>query len=244
VWDAATGEAIIHISHLDHVKWADFSPDGKKIVTASTDNTSCVWDFRANRPAIPPIQHGRIIETALFSHEGDRLITASLDRTARIWDVRTGDALTPPLGHDYSLVSACFARGDELALTGCWNGAVRAWDPQTGQPTTESLDGGGWTPRLVALDPAGRAMATGGKDAIVRLWQIPAIRIPVPEWFLTFAETVAGIRLDARGHVECVAQLEFEAALRDLQSKDKNEFYVRLARWLLADPKDRETTPF
>jgi hypothetical protein len=86
-------------------------------------------------------------------------------------------------------------------------------------------------------------MAAGGHDSIVRLWHIPAIPTPVPEWFLTFTETVAGIRLGDRGHVELVPPMEFEAAVHALKSKDKNEFYARLAQWFLAEPAEREIAP-
>jgi WD40 repeat protein len=245
VWDATTGEPVIPpLLHKDHVRWADFSPDGKKVVTASTDDTACVWDLETGQPAIPPLQHARIVETAQFSPDGSRVITSSLDRTVRIWDVRTGAALTPPLKHDYALRAACFARDGEMAMTACWNGAMRAWDSRTGQPITESLEAGGWISRLVAFDPAGRRMATGGKDSIVRLWPIPSIPTPVPEWFLAFTESVAGIRLGDRGQVELVPETEFEATVQALKSKDKDEFYGRLAQWFLADPTDREPAPF
>ncbi len=245
VWNASSGEPVLPpLLHKDHVKRAEFSPDGKRIVTASTDDTSCVWDLESGQPVIPPFQHTRIVESVRFSLDGSRVITASLDRTARIWDARTGGALTPPLKHDYSLLDACFARDGEMAMTGCWNGALRAWDAKTGQPLTESLEAGGWTPRFVAFDPTGRRMAMGGTDSIVRLWPIPAVPIPVPEWFLIFTESVAGIRLGDRGQVELVPEAEFETTVRDLRSKNENGFYGHLARWFLADPTDREPAPF
>jgi WD40 repeat protein len=200
--------------------------------------------LESGQPVIPPFQHTRIVESAHFSLDGARIITASLDRTARIWDVRTGGALTPPLKHDHSLLDACLDRDGEVAMTACWNGALRAWDAKTGQPLTESLEAGGWIPRLVAFDTTGRAMAAGGKDSMVRLWHAPLIPTPVPEWFLTFTESVAGIRLGNRGQVEFVPPLEFETAVHNLRSKDKTEFYARLAQWFLADPTEREPAPF
>ena len=35
---------MLPVGHTDEVKAASFSPDGKKIVTASRDNTSKIWD--------------------------------------------------------------------------------------------------------------------------------------------------------------------------------------------------------
>jgi WD40 repeat protein len=53
------------------------SPDGEALVTASTDNTACIWDLSTGRPGAPWLQHARIVEKAVFSPDwaarGDRL---------------------------------------------------------------------------------------------------------------------------------------------------------------------------
>jgi eukaryotic-like serine/threonine-protein kinase len=245
VWNAATGEPVTPpLVHKDHVKSVDFSPDGKKILTASTDDTARLWDLQTGEPIIPPLQHTRLVERAAFSPDGNRIITGSLDYTARIWDARTGGALTPPLKHDYSLIGVSFTRDGESALTACWNGTLRAWNTRNGQPISESFDPGEWSWRVFALDPVGRRMAVGGKDSIVRLWHVPESPTPVPEWFLTFAETVAGIRLGDRGQLEFIPEIQYEAAIHGAKSTGKNDFYGRLAQWFLADPAERDPAPF
>src|SRR5687768_10896753 len=128
-------------------------------------------------------------------------------------------------------------------MTGCWNGAVRVWSSNTGQPLTESMETEGLLWRLVAFDQMGQCIATGGNDATVRLWPIPTSPAPVPGWFLTFVESIAGIRLGARGQTEYVGT-EFDAAVLDLKSRAADDYYARLARWLIAHPIDRGATPF
>src|SRR5262249_16201008 len=45
VWDTRTGKDVLHLrKHRDRVVSAHFSPDGKRLVTASWDNTAIVWD--------------------------------------------------------------------------------------------------------------------------------------------------------------------------------------------------------
>jgi WD40 repeat protein len=45
LWNAASGELIRRFEgHLGQLYDATFSPDGKRIVTAGTDNTARIWD--------------------------------------------------------------------------------------------------------------------------------------------------------------------------------------------------------
>lgn len=46
IWDATTGECIRTLEgHTSYVYYASFSPDGKRIVSASLDKTIRIWDI-------------------------------------------------------------------------------------------------------------------------------------------------------------------------------------------------------
>jgi WD40 repeat protein len=81
---AAVSEAM---KHDDQVWGAQFSPDGKRIVTASLDGTARVWDAATGWPLSERLHHLGKVFTALFSPDGERVLTASSDGTARVWDV-------------------------------------------------------------------------------------------------------------------------------------------------------------
>ena len=231
------------LSHLDHVKWAEFSPDGTRIVTASTDNTACIWDAHTGQAVAPPLQHARIVEKAVFSPDGGSVATASLDRTARVWDARTGQALTPPLQHDSPVGQVRFSPDGRRILTASWSGATRLWDSKTGLPLTEWLDAG-HVVFSACFNPTGERIATGSLGWSARVWELPPVPTPVPAWFPPFAEAVAGTRLSARGNVELVSRLELEEFIQHLAREKTNAYYERLARWFLADPAQRPVAPF
>jgi len=44
VWDAASGVELSRLVYDGMVMSAAFSPDGARVVTASSDNTARVWD--------------------------------------------------------------------------------------------------------------------------------------------------------------------------------------------------------
>ena len=76
---------------------ASFSPDGKRIVTASHDKTARVWDADNGQPITPPLRHDGGVEHAAFSSDGRWVVTASWDWTVRLWSTVTGDPITPAI---------------------------------------------------------------------------------------------------------------------------------------------------
>ena len=79
---------------------AAFSPDGKRVVTASDDNTARVWDAETGREIATLEGHDGSVLTAAFSPDGKRVVTASYDNTARVWDAETGREIAALKGHE------------------------------------------------------------------------------------------------------------------------------------------------
>ncbi len=70
-----------------------FSPDGRRLVTASEDGTGRVWDGSS---LVYILRHGPNgeaddwVESATFSQDGSRILTAGSDGTAKVWSAKTG----------------------------------------------------------------------------------------------------------------------------------------------------------
>ena len=75
--------------HGKQVASAAFSPDGSRIVTASSDKTARVWDAATGKEIAVLRGHEDEVTSAAFSPDGSRIVTASWDKTARIWDAAT-----------------------------------------------------------------------------------------------------------------------------------------------------------
>jgi WD40 repeat protein len=91
LWDAETGNAIAVLGgHGSAVESAAFSPDGKRIVTASADKTARLWDAETGKPIGELKGNEGPVRSAAFSPDGKRIVTASSDGSVRLWDAETG----------------------------------------------------------------------------------------------------------------------------------------------------------
>ena len=73
------------MKHGKLVFHAEFSPDGKRVVTASYNGTGRVWDARTGQPITPgsgTIGHAIAVREACFSPDGGRVATAGYDGAA------------------------------------------------------------------------------------------------------------------------------------------------------------------
>ncbi len=115
------------LPHEDSGVFAAYSPDGTRIVTASSDHTARVWNARDGKPLTPPLPHGGIVNHAAFSGDGSRIVTASADGKVQVWDARTGEKLGSAMRHAGSALFAAFSQDNAHVLTAGQDGTARLW---------------------------------------------------------------------------------------------------------------------
>jgi WD40 repeat protein len=63
-----------------------FSPDGRRLASASHDNTVRVWDTASGQEVLTLHGHGQEVQSVAFSPDGRFLASAGRDGTVRLWD--------------------------------------------------------------------------------------------------------------------------------------------------------------
>src|SRR5262249_22229332 len=97
VWDATTGKPLTPpLEHQPPVTGAAFSPNGTRVVTASS-STARVCDATTGKPLTPPLEHQHPGLNAACTANGMRIVTATAedvkvadtdpDIGATIWDI-------------------------------------------------------------------------------------------------------------------------------------------------------------
>jgi WD40 repeat protein len=132
----------VKLRHGDGVLYADFSPDSRRVVTASDDHTAAIWDVLTGNLLLPPLQHPFALTEARFSANGRWIVTACESQEigcARVWDAQTGEPLTPPLKNPWPFMHVQFVDADRAILTRRSTGQTMLWKLPVGARSIEEL---------------------------------------------------------------------------------------------------------
>ena len=146
-----------------------FSPDGKRVVTASYDNTGRLWDAENGKEIAVLQGHEYPVFSAAFSPDGRRVVTASWDKTARLWDAENGKEIVVLKGHTAPLWSAAFSPDGKRVVTASPDKTARLWDAGSGKEIAV-LQGHEDAVLSAAFSPDGGRVVTASWDKTARLW--------------------------------------------------------------------------
>ncbi|HEY3899021.1 MAG TPA: PQQ-binding-like beta-propeller repeat protein [Chthoniobacter sp.] len=224
------------------LKCVRFSPDGRWLVTASTDGTARVWEV-ATHKAVTVIDRHAPVWCARFSPDGTRLVVTGEDAQAIVYDTATWKPVGTPILASGTVFSAALTEDNRfLVIASLLLDAVQFYEVATGRPLGEGLDIHTQATNVDYL-LQDKVVVAACDDGSVRAVESPFVAQDVPPWMCDFAERLIGLRKtgpDQFARVETeVAQLNADVAAVG----ESNEDFPRLAHWLMATGKQRHGMP-
>jgi WD40 repeat protein/DNA-binding MarR family transcriptional regulator len=158
--------------HSDSVNSVSWSPDGRKLATASADTTVRIWNVSSGEELSTFSGHGEAVRSVRWSPDGTRIASADDGGGTIIWDPESNMELETLNG---SYPVAWSPDGRFLATSGAVNGSVLLWDVAGGYIIKEIHTGSDevghitWSPDGQILATSSYGKKTGG---MVCLWDV------------------------------------------------------------------------
>jgi DNA-binding beta-propeller fold protein YncE/tRNA A-37 threonylcarbamoyl transferase component Bud32 len=144
--------------HTSQVNSVVYSPDGKRLASASYDDTTKVWDAQTGQELLSLKGGGNSVA---FSPEGKRLSNGE-----KVWDAQTGREL---LSLKVAGEGVTFSPDGKRLATALEDKTVKVWDAQTGQELL-TLKGHTGDVNSAAFSPDGKRLASASDDNTVKVW--------------------------------------------------------------------------
>jgi WD40 repeat protein len=91
VWDLESGRDLRTLAgHSTLVYGVAVTPDGRRAVSASSNNTLKVWDLESGRELRTLAGHSSSVYDVAVTPDGRRAVSASGDNTLKVWDLESG----------------------------------------------------------------------------------------------------------------------------------------------------------
>jgi WD40 repeat protein/tetratricopeptide (TPR) repeat protein len=228
LWDTSTGQPLgAPLHHARNIRTVAFSPDGRRVATAShalpSDFLDCylsaiqVWDAATGRPLGSPIWHYQWVSALAFSPDGRVIASGDYGQTVRFWDAVTGQAVGEPIEQRGVVFSVAYSPDGNTLAVGTVEPVkeARLWDLATGRPIGSSMPHKNWVVE-VAFSPDGRVLLTRSHDLTARIWDAKTGE-PLTDYLLHKAIPVAALSPDGR-RLATGGALEDQARIWDAQT--------------------------
>ena len=180
LWEAQTGKAVRTFSgHTKPVNSVAFSRDGGLALSGGDDTAVKLWDVATGKEIKSFAGHPNLVMSVAFSPDGRYAVSASrIDNSLILWDIATGkrvpDFRIPTFdGHTGWINSVAFSPDGKSVLIGRWMNPmeVSILEVPSGKEIASFEGRSGYT-NAVAVSPDGKYGLSGGRDNLVRLFDM------------------------------------------------------------------------
>jgi len=150
---------------------ANFSPDGKKILTIYLDSATKIWDVATGKLLVDIERENIFVNSARFSPDGKKIALALAGGNIEIWDAAKGNLLADLKGGANYIISFQYSPDGKRIFISNWFGAAKIWDATRGvlvanlPAKNNSLVG-----VYVESSPDGKKIVSIAYDNTARVW--------------------------------------------------------------------------
>jgi WD40 repeat protein len=167
---------VTQLGHSAAITSVAFSPDGKFVVTGSSDTTARLWETASGKEVYRLEGHSGSVDAVAFSRDGRFVVTGGADGLVRVWDALTGKEVQNAEGHytkrfegPARILAVAISPDGKFLVAGGASTAAIIWSLETNQEL-HRLKGHQGSINAITFSQDGRFILTGSSDRTARLW--------------------------------------------------------------------------
>lgn len=137
VREVFTGKISELKGHTAQVTSVVKTPDEKRILTGSRDETIRVWDLKKLQEIAVLQGHTEDVLHLAINSSGKHVASASYDGTVRVWSLNDFSLVKQFAVEKVRMLSVEFSQDGSMVFTGSSDGILRAWDIKSGEKLWE-----------------------------------------------------------------------------------------------------------
>ncbi len=171
VYDLASpGKPLARLEgHGDVVYSCAWSPDSRRLATASLDKQVKLWEVAGGKEQFTVKDHSDFVYAVAFSPDGKFIASGGRDRSVKLFDAATGKSLRTLTGHNEPVLALAIAPDSQSVLSTGEEPAIRWWKLEDGS-TFRTQGGHGKDVFEIQYSRDQTTLLTVSQDQTVRLW--------------------------------------------------------------------------
>jgi WD40 repeat protein len=157
--------------HYSGVSGVALTNDGRRVISASLDETVKVWDLETGRELHTLKGHSSAVYGVAVTADGKRAVSASGDKTLRVWDLETGRELRTLEGHSRGVINVVVSPDGRRAISASWDATLKIWDLESGVEV-KTLKGHSKSLNSVAVSADWRLAISASEDTTLKVWNL------------------------------------------------------------------------
>lgn len=127
-WRLSHSHLLILRGHQGPVSCVAYSPDGKRIVGRSGDNTVKVWDADTGQKILTLKHDASAFSSLAYSPDGKWIVSGNHDNSLTVWDAETGLKIRTIKGHNNPVWCVAFSPDGKRIASGSDDLTIKIWD--------------------------------------------------------------------------------------------------------------------
>jgi WD40 repeat protein len=156
--------------HSNMVKSVAITTDGKRVVSASSDQTLKVWDLETGSELYTLSGHSGGVNGVAVTPDGKRVLSASDDKTLKVWDLETGSELCTLSGHYGNVNAVTVTLDGKRAVSASEDQTLKIWNLETGKVVEVRTINSSGSLDEVAVTPDGKLVMATFYYFKLRIW--------------------------------------------------------------------------